>query len=184
MHTEPPYNNYGTKILVARTRKIETGHLFSVERQRERLIQVPGIDLNFQNNKGVTAAMWAVSSGKDECVKMLRNTPGVNWNIRDNSGWSPITYAVNDGNSDILQILLTIPTINPNVTDSRGRSLYQIAKEKVSTNLPSVGFIECLLLLSEDSRIKLNIKRKDKVKEASNEGVKAPEQAPKFGRTN
>ena len=42
----------------------------------QRLIQVPGIDLNFQNNKGVTAAMWAVSSGKDECVKMLRNTPG------------------------------------------------------------------------------------------------------------
>ena len=35
LHTEPPYNNYGTKILVARTGKIETRHLFSVERQCE-----------------------------------------------------------------------------------------------------------------------------------------------------
>ena len=37
LHTEPPYNNYGTKILVARTGKIETRHLFSVERQRARV---------------------------------------------------------------------------------------------------------------------------------------------------
>ena len=37
LHTEPPYNNYGTKILVARTEKIETRHLFSVERQRVAL---------------------------------------------------------------------------------------------------------------------------------------------------
>ena len=142
----------------------------------QRLIQVPEIDLNFQNNKGVTAAMWAVTGGKDECVKMLRNVPGVNWNIKDKSGWSPITYAINDGNSDILRILLTIPNINPNITDFRGRTLYQIAKEKVSTHLPAVGYIECLLLLSEDSRIKLNIKRKEKERDTiKDDGVKAPE---------
>ena len=34
LHTEPPYSNYGTKILGVQTGRSETRHLFSVDGQR------------------------------------------------------------------------------------------------------------------------------------------------------
>ena len=118
--------------------------------------QVPGIDLNCQTNNGGTPAIMAVNGNKLDCVQVLSTVPGVNWNIKTNNGWAPITLAVVKGYIDILRILLTISTIDFNVTDRNGRSLAQIA---VESGQPTS--VQCLELLSRDSRVNWNIRNKD-----------------------
>ena len=45
-----------------------------------RLVQVPKLDVNFQDENGNTAAHLASLSGHTECVRMLAETGRVNWN--------------------------------------------------------------------------------------------------------
>ena len=45
-----------------------------------RLVQVPKLDVNFQDENGNTAAHLASLSGHTECVRILAETGRVNWN--------------------------------------------------------------------------------------------------------
>ena len=39
-----------------------------------RLVQVPGLDINYQDESGGTAALWACINGRTECVRILAET--------------------------------------------------------------------------------------------------------------
>ena len=79
----------------------------------KRLCKVPGIDFNYQDEKGYTAAMYAVESG---CANILSKIPGVDWNIKTfgqcEDEWSALSLAVSKGKVDTLKMLLSIPTID------------------------------------------------------------------------
>ena len=62
-----------------------------------RLCQVPGIDLNSQDDYGDTAALVAVASLEPDCVKILSTVSGIDWNQKNYSGNSPITVAIDKG---------------------------------------------------------------------------------------
>ena len=58
--------------------------------------QVPGIQLNYQDSLGATAAQFAAWSSK-ECVEALAGVEGVDWNLRNSLDWSPLFWAVYHG---------------------------------------------------------------------------------------
>ena len=116
----------------------------------------PGIDLNFQTADGTTAAMFAVLFDNPGCVKVLSAVPGVNWNIKNKNNVSPLALAVQGGCIDILSILMTIPTIDFNIAEGSNKTIAQIAVESSGPNS-----IQCLELLSRDSRVNWNIRGPD-----------------------
>ena len=48
-----------------------------------RLVQVPGLDINYQDEDGYTAAHVLTVQGQPECVRILAETGRVDWNKRD-----------------------------------------------------------------------------------------------------
>jgi len=85
------------------------------EEVTQKLVSHPGIDLNFQDNDGKTAAFMAVEEGKIGCVRILSMQNNVNWNLFPRCD-SPITfYAISQDNQEILKILLNISSINWNL---------------------------------------------------------------------
>ena len=68
-----------------------------------RLVQVPGLDINYQDLHGITAARMAVTNGRTECVRILAETDRVDWN----KGRPPPLYrALERGHSDIVDIIV------------------------------------------------------------------------------
>ena len=60
----------------------------------ERLLQVPELDINYQDEDGDTAAHGASINGQTWCIRMMAKTGRVDWNIRDKYGRTPLTYAL------------------------------------------------------------------------------------------
>ena len=122
-----------------------------------RLCQVPGIDLNSQDDYGDTAALVAVASLEPDCVKILSTVSGIDWNQKNYSGNSPITVAIDKGSVGVLKLLLTISSIVYNVQDGWRRTIAQIAVESDEKLYSSpVDCIQCVELLSRDSRVNWN----------------------------
>ena len=70
------YQYTGTGLMLA----CESGHPAIVS----RLVQVPGLDINYQEAKeGWTAALQAIDNGHTECVRLLAETGRVDWNKAD-----------------------------------------------------------------------------------------------------
>ena len=118
-----------------------------------RLCQVPGIDLNCQDNSGSTAAFLAVTSRKLDCVQILKSVPGVDWNLKTEVfGMSPLSFAVCCSLTEILKVLLEIPNIDFNNIDKlRGATIGQLAVRS-----DEAGSLQCLELLCKDSRVDWN----------------------------
>ena len=57
-----------------------------------RLVQVPGLDINYQDRDGFTAAILASNKGHTECVRTLAETDRVDWNKRNRSGQTPLYW--------------------------------------------------------------------------------------------
>jgi len=77
-----------------------------------RLVEVPGLDINYQDENGETAAHWASMIGMvghTECVRILAETGRVDWNKRDNSYSKPLHCALEGGHSDIVDIIKQQP---------------------------------------------------------------------------
>ena len=55
-----------------------------------RLVQVPELDINYQDDNGYTAAHYASMEHRTECVRILAETGKVDWNKRDKYGRTPL----------------------------------------------------------------------------------------------
>ena len=93
-----------------------------------RLVEVPGLDINYQDEKyGDTAAHRASMNGHTECVRILAETGRVDWNKRDKCGYTPLYCALEYGRSDIVDIIVQQPNIDYNVkTDPGARAGHQL----------------------------------------------------------
>ena len=92
-----------------------------------RLVKEEGLDFNYQDNVGYSAAIWASANGHTECVRVLAQTGKVDWNVRNRWGQTPLYLALYFGHSDIVDILVWIPGIDFNVKRKTGETLAQAA---------------------------------------------------------
>ena len=113
-----------------------------------RLVQVPGLDINHQDEDGDTAARWASDSGHTECVSILAETDRVDWNKRNKGGRTPLYLALEQGHSDIVDIIVQQPNIDYNVKTKFGETLGQAAV--------SGGNEKCLETVLRCPRVDLN----------------------------
>ena len=88
-----------------------------------RLIEVPGLDLNYETEDGYTAAHLASGNGHTECVKILAQTGKVDWNKRDSEGKTPLFWALEDVHWDTVDIIVKQPNIDYNVKTEEGKTL-------------------------------------------------------------
>ena len=78
--------NKSSKLIFA----CELGHSATVS----RLVEVPGLDINYQDRRGYTAAHWASLRSHTECVRILAETGRVDWNKRNKWGRTPLFLAL------------------------------------------------------------------------------------------
>ena len=70
-----------------------------------RLLLDRGVNINFKDNYGDTALMWASSEDNIYIVEILLNH-GANIDLLDDDGDTALDLAVGDGNTDIIELLL------------------------------------------------------------------------------
>ena len=92
-----------------------------------RLVQVPGLKINYQDENGWTAALLACRAGRTQCVRILADTERVDWNKRNKWGHTPLHSALYNGHSDIVDIIVQQPNIDFNVQAEDGATLAQVA---------------------------------------------------------
>ena len=81
-----------------------------------RLVQVPGLDINYQAEKyGNTAAILASERGQTDMLRILAETGRVDWNKANKGGQTPLYWALREGHSDIVDIIVQQPNIDYNV---------------------------------------------------------------------
>ena len=109
-----------------------------------RLVQVPGLNINYQDGNGDTAAHLASREGQTEYVRILAETDRVDWNKRDEGGWTPLYWALYRGHSDIVDIIVQQPNIDYSVKTNIGSTLAQIAVMR--------GKVKCVETLAAQER--------------------------------
>ena len=126
-----------------------TGLMVACERGNpaivSRLVQVPGLDINYQDEKyGDNAAHGASLHGHTECLRILAETGRVDWNQREKYGRTPLYLAIWYRHPDIVDIITHQPNIDYHVKSTRGYTLAQAAVWK--------GGIKCVeTLANKDS---------------------------------
>ena len=107
-----------------------TGLMFACEYGNSaivsRLVQVPGLDINYQDEEGVTAALLASMGDYTrcmECVRILAETGRVDWNKRNNWDQTPLYWALVKGHSYTVDIIMQQPNIDYNVKTRGGQTL-------------------------------------------------------------
>ena len=87
-----------------------------------RLVQAPGIDLNWQAGDGATAAHMAATNSA-ACVQVLASVPGVDWNKKDHGGETPLFYALSHGDPEAVRTILNTPGVDLQVRDELGNTV-------------------------------------------------------------
>ena len=109
-----------------------------------RLLEVPGLDINYQDVNGVTAAHLASMWAQTECVRTLAETGRVDWNKTDNWGRTPLYWAIDNGLSDTVEIIVKQPNIDFNVKSQWGETLAWVAVTR--------GSVQCVETLATQER--------------------------------
>ncbi len=94
--------------------KIHPGYL-------QQLVVLPHININAQDETGMTALHHAVKSGAVNAVRILLNA-GHNVNVRNKVGVTPLHFASAGRNSAIAALLLQQPNIDINVATNEGNT--------------------------------------------------------------
>ena len=91
-----------------------------------RLVQVPGLDINYQTEEGVTAAWLACRKCHTECVRILAQTDRVDWNKADEWGRTPLCWALIKRLPDVVDLIVLQPNIDYNIKTVFDLTLAQI----------------------------------------------------------
>ena len=109
-----------------------------------RLVQVSGLDINYENESGYTAAHLASFAGHTECVRILAETGRVDWNWTSIVGETPLCDALREDHSDIVDIIVQQPNIDYNVKTVLYGTLGQVAVWR--------GYVKCVEILAAQER--------------------------------
>ena len=115
--------------------------------------EIPSLQLNSQDQDGLTAVHHAVMSGSLDCLEALRKVKGgegkerrrVDWNVSSwlGQGETPLSLAVRGGDPEVVEILLSVPSVRPGL-----RSLSLLAVESSASRA-----VEVVDILSRDERV-------------------------------
>lgn len=85
-------------------------------------LQIPEIDINYQDRYGKTALMAAAQAGHEASVKTLLAAPAINVNIQDKRGMNVLMIAICYIHMPIIKLLLGTP-INFYAQDEHGKTV-------------------------------------------------------------
>ena len=108
------------------------------------LVQVTGLDLNYQDDCGSSGAERASYNGHSDCVRILAATRKVNWSKKDNWDGTPLYWALSRRHSDIVKIIVQQPNIDFNVKTKKGETLAHAAVRG--------GDVQCVETLVAEAR--------------------------------
>lgn len=105
---------------------------FGHEKIVERLLKVPGIDVNNQNKlEKYSPLIWAAWHGRENIVKLLLQVKGIDINACTTNGMTALMAANINGysarNQNVVKMLMEHPGINLNAKDSKGEPALMIA---------------------------------------------------------
>lgn len=90
------------------------------EDELKQLLEIPGINVNLQDNTGQTALMYVSSSTNLLAVQLLLAVPGIDVNFKNNNGDTAIMLASAKGLRENVERLLKVPGINVNLQNKLG----------------------------------------------------------------
>jgi len=93
------------------------------------LLNVPGMNINYEHYSGVTPLLGAISSGNIEIVRLLLGA-GANANHENVHGQIGLSVAALRGHAEILRLLLTLPGTDINHANIDGNTPLMLAAEK------------------------------------------------------
>lgn len=86
------------------------------------LLTVSDINVNTQDDDGLTPLMAAVISEDINIVKPFLKASGVDLNVQDNEGRTALIFGATNGKDDIVKVLIADPRIKLNIQDISGNS--------------------------------------------------------------
>ena len=113
-----------------------------------KLLKVPGININYKYEFGLTPLHLAILNNHDAYVEKLLAAPGINVNARTDKGETPLILATLIGNTVCLKKLLDAPGVDVNIEYDDSKTSLHIAVEK--------GYILCVKALLAAPEINVN----------------------------
>jgi len=105
----------------------------------KQLLEIPGINVNLQDNDGQTALMYIASSTNLLAVQLLLAVPGIDVNLKNNNGDTAIMLASAKGLRENVERLLAFPEINVNLQNKHGYTVLSI--ETTRNNIKNVKLL-------------------------------------------
>jgi ankyrin repeat protein len=121
----PTIVNYAANGNSALIHATDNGHTAVVE----RLLAVPGINVNFQTAQTDTALMVASKKGHTAIVERLLAVPGINVNYQNQLGGTALSGASHNGHTAIVERLLAAHGINVNLQNAQGATALMFAAQ-------------------------------------------------------
>ncbi|ACE05906.1 hypothetical protein Aasi_0501 [Candidatus Amoebophilus asiaticus 5a2] len=123
----------GQKLEVIIPQKTQLRFLKAVKHNSEqevrKLLNVPGLDVNFKNNAHFSALHLVALSGNYIIATFLLSQPIIDVNIQDAKGRTPLHIIASRGNWSVAQRLVAHPNIQLNLLDAKGRTALDMAKK-------------------------------------------------------
>jgi len=101
------------------------------------LLNVPGININYEHYSGVTPLLGGISSGNIEIVRLLLGA-GANANHENVRGHIALSVAALRGHAEILRLLLTFPGTDINHADNNGNTPLMLAVKNGHTEIVKI----------------------------------------------
>jgi ankyrin repeat/SAM/basic leucine zipper domain-containing protein 1 len=138
-HTNPPINVNITSPEMQSSTPLIYAIINTHPAAVDRLLQVPGIDVNHVNSYHKTALMYACSSGYLGVVRSLLSNPIININLVDDDDNTALLYACysDNNNLEIIRELLqshTNPSIDINHVNHDGLNAFILMTNKNEIN--------------------------------------------------
>lgn len=92
-----------------------------------RLVEVAGLDIDYQDFFGHTAAHRACIAGQTQCVRVLADSGRVDWNKKNEENITPLYWAIDGGHTDIVDIIVKQPNLDCNIKTMEGETLAHAA---------------------------------------------------------
>ncbi len=116
----------------------------------EKLLKLPGLDINVKDNVGDTALLLAAKSGHKKVIELLLKYPGIDVNAKNTSGETALISAVRSGSKEIVEFLLKQPGVDVNTKSNTGVTAL--------TTAIRFGFREIEVLLLKQHGFNVNAK--------------------------
>jgi ankyrin repeat protein len=159
-YNDPNYRDfYGDTGLINLCMRCDNAKTF---RQIKKLLKNPTVDVNAQNNHGITALMIAVRHRKyaDKLVELLLEHPNINPNVKDRYNkftalMMAARYSGYDSSERCVALLLNHPDTDPNIRETIGYTALMIAARRVSEGTSTERTVE---MLARHPKVDVHIK--------------------------